>query len=220
MTIRRRDITGIVFAGGASRRFGSDKRSLVLGGQTLLERSLLAVGRIAPRVIVLGAPPAEPYRILAGPREVSWRSDRRPGEGPLWALADALDDVRTPWLLLTAVDYPFAAQILSIVLASARYEFREGIQEWIPQSGDRTHYLCGLYATGIWRDARQAVTEGERSVYRYLEPYLESGRVRTVPLSGVSEFAVNINTPGDWEEVFRSRILMEAAGGEQEGRTL
>lgn len=199
--MRRTEIAGIVLAGGASRRFGQDKRGLRLDGQTLLERTLVAVGRVSRNIRVLGAPPRQPFHILQESDSLRWHSDRHPGSGPFCALAGVISQVEEEWMVLCAIDYPYSAQMISVLLASARYENREDVCGWIPHSGEHYHYLCGLYQTRLWRNAPQAVDEGERSIKRYLEPWLKSGAIRTISLAGIARMASNVNTPADWAAV-------------------
>lgn len=68
----------LLLAGGASRRFGTDKLDALVGERTLLEIALVGVGP-ATRVVVVG-----PQRIL--PRAVRWAREDPPGSGPARAL--------------------------------------------------------------------------------------------------------------------------------------
>ena len=49
-------VSGIVLAGGRSRRFGSDKLAVRIGDGTLLDRSVAAVAQIATDIVVVVAP--------------------------------------------------------------------------------------------------------------------------------------------------------------------
>lgn len=49
-------VSAIVLAGGRSRRFGRDKLVELVGGRTLLEHAVAAVGPLAQETIVVGAP--------------------------------------------------------------------------------------------------------------------------------------------------------------------
>ena len=82
-------ITGIVLAGGTSRRFGSDKLAAELDGMTLLARTIAAVEAVADGVVVVG--PALPSGYLAGEIPVELVHDPVPSGGPLVALARALE---------------------------------------------------------------------------------------------------------------------------------
>jgi len=58
------NMTGVLIAGGQSRRMGRDKRFLELGGQTLLQRALSVLQGLFAEVLVALA---EPLPQLAGP---------------------------------------------------------------------------------------------------------------------------------------------------------
>lgn len=72
----------LLLAGGASRRFGSDKLDTLLGDRTLLETAVRAAGP-ASRVVVVG-----PRRPLDLP--VTWAREHPPGSGPARAVLAGL----------------------------------------------------------------------------------------------------------------------------------
>ena len=74
-------ILGVVLAGGASTRFGSDKALAQLGGQTLLARATETLALFTDMVIVVGRA-AAPVTCLP-----DWPE---PGLGPLGGIAAAL----------------------------------------------------------------------------------------------------------------------------------
>lgn len=85
------DVVAIVLAGGASTRFGADKLVADLDGRPLLHHALLAVARVADRIVVVVAPgapsPAVP-RDLVGLVVVA--RDEAPFGGPLAGMAAGL----------------------------------------------------------------------------------------------------------------------------------
>jgi molybdopterin-guanine dinucleotide biosynthesis protein A len=90
----------LILAGGAARRLGGiDKPAHPLGGRTLLDRVLDAVGD-AQRVVVVG-----PVRATEQP--VRWTREEPPGSGPVPALAAGLALVRAPLVVVLAADLPF-----------------------------------------------------------------------------------------------------------------
>jgi molybdopterin-guanine dinucleotide biosynthesis protein A len=77
---------------------GADKAGVLVGGRSLLERSLDAVGA-AGIVVVVG-----PER--AATRPVTWARESPPGGGPVAAIAEGLDHVRADLVAVVAVDLP------------------------------------------------------------------------------------------------------------------
>jgi molybdopterin-guanine dinucleotide biosynthesis protein A len=84
-------VTGIVLAGGASSRFGSDKLAAVVDGRPLLHLSLEAVAAVADRVILVLAPEGPIPDLPAGLRgRILVTRDAAPHAGPLAGLATGL----------------------------------------------------------------------------------------------------------------------------------
>ena len=59
------EVTGVLLAGGKSRRMGEDKRHLVVGEQTLLERGLAVLQSIFCEVLVVIAQDSPPLKVAA-----------------------------------------------------------------------------------------------------------------------------------------------------------
>jgi molybdopterin-guanine dinucleotide biosynthesis protein A len=100
------DITGVLLAGGASRRFPPNKLLHTYEGGPLFWRPLRALASASAEIVlVLAAGAAEPQLPLLG---TSVRVVRDPSadQGPLVALAFALGGVGTEWALLVGGDMP------------------------------------------------------------------------------------------------------------------
>jgi len=89
-------VVGIVLAGGASSRFGSDKLSVSVDGRPLLHRALASVASVADRVVVAIAPEAPSPSVpeaLAG--RIVFARDAAAHGGPLAGLAAGLAGIGT-----------------------------------------------------------------------------------------------------------------------------
>ena len=103
-------ITGVVLAGGRSRRMGQNKALLQLNGETLLARAQrLLTGWGCGRVVVSGHYPDE---ICIADN----------GEGPLAGLLSCLQQESAPWLLFVPVDMPFIPTLMLDRLLAAMGE--------------------------------------------------------------------------------------------------
>lgn len=92
-------LSGAVLAGGASRRMGSDKALLDVGGRPLVEVALDALRELGVvRLTVVGPRPGWPQDLTARlvARGVVTRADGWPGEGPLGGILTALLDAADP----------------------------------------------------------------------------------------------------------------------------
>ena len=97
------DCTAVIMAGGQSRRMGSDKATLRLGTQTLLQE---VVDVVAPLFAHLVVSVAAPRADLPWPQVC----DQRPGLGPLAGLCAALAQSPTPWIFAVATDMPLSGR--------------------------------------------------------------------------------------------------------------
>ena len=98
-------VTGILLAGGKSRRMGEDKRFLVLGEQTLLQRGLAALHSIFQEVVVVIAQDSPPLHVDG--RVIR---DLVPDCGSLGGLYTGLMQSTTPYIFVVACDMPFLDQ--------------------------------------------------------------------------------------------------------------
>ncbi|MDP6369373.1 MAG: NTP transferase domain-containing protein, partial [Planctomycetota bacterium] len=95
------DLTGLVLCGGSSRRMGTDKAVLDLGGRALAERAVELLRPLSARVL-LSTGSADRYASLA----CQCVHDPIPDGGPLAGLAAGLLAAQTPWVFLLACDMP------------------------------------------------------------------------------------------------------------------
>jgi molybdopterin-guanine dinucleotide biosynthesis protein A len=180
-------LAGIVLAGGASRRMGRDKATLVLRGQTLVERVVATVGTRCAPVFVVAAPgqalPELPAQILR---------DEVRGLGPLLATARGLRaaaDAGLEWVFVCAVDMPhLTVRIIDELAAAAASSASDVVLPW----DGRDHYLAGLYRTALADRADELVAAGERS----MRALVDAGDTQRIVMERRRELT-NVNTPQD-----------------------
>lgn len=104
------DVTGVILAGGRSRRMGRDKAQLTIAGQTPFARMLAVFRQIFPRILIAGDRPD-----LARP-DVPAIPDEFPGSA-LGGLYTGLLAATTPFIFAAACDMPFpdAALVRALV---------------------------------------------------------------------------------------------------------
>jgi len=173
------DLTAVILSGGASRRMGRDKASLVLDGVSLLERTASAVRAAgATRIVVAGPPlhggtPADPGdgRVVEGSSSPSalagaWfvREDP-PLAGPVAALEAALSAVGTRWMLLVPCDLARPAEACRALVRAARIQGpgmpeapgRDGVVA-VDATGHRQHLTALLDTAALRAAARPGIT--------------------------------------------------------------
>lgn len=99
---RRRDLTGVVLAGGRSLGIGRDKALLTVAGRTFVERALASVRQHAAQVVVVGS--ASNALALRSAGADSVLVDLEPGRGPLMGVYTALRSIHTSWSLIVPCD--------------------------------------------------------------------------------------------------------------------
>lgn len=184
-------MAGIVLAGGASRRMGRDKATLMVGGQTLVERVVATVGTRCAPVFVVAAPgqalPALPAQILR---------DEVRGVGPLLATALGLRVAAAAGLehaFVCAVDMPYlTAQVIDELKEAATTAGPTSKADVVLPWDGRDHYLAGVYRTALASRADELVAAGERSM-RALVNMCDTQRI----VMDERRELTNVNTPQD-----------------------
>ena len=130
-------ICAALFAGGASRRMGTDKALLPWRGSTLVRYLAGELGFFSEKLLS-----AQKASLLPG---ADWRlvPDLRSGCGPLGALESVLSAMRSDAALCVACDLPFFTRELGQAMLRA---FREGADCLVcrDETG-RVHPVCAIY---------------------------------------------------------------------------
>ena len=112
--------SGILLAGGASRRFGRPKLVEPLDGAPLFHRPLRALLDSCDDVVIVLAPDAPEPPLPDGSDRVSFARDPVAYEGPLAGTRVGLEHVRREHAVLVAADMPgVSAQLLSLMVERA-----------------------------------------------------------------------------------------------------
>jgi molybdopterin-guanine dinucleotide biosynthesis protein A len=112
-------ISGVILAGGKSRRMNADKAFLKIEGRPIIERVLEKVTQVAEEVILV-TNTSDAYRHLGLPTV----SDVFPGKGALGGIYSGLEAASHSRALVVACDMPFlnAALLRFLVVLSAGYD--------------------------------------------------------------------------------------------------
>ena len=186
------DVTGVILAGGRSRRMGRDKATLEIGGKALIEGIVELFGQIFPRTLIAGDRPD-----LARPNLPAF-ADAYPGSA-LGGLHTGLVHAETPYIFVAACDMPF----LDEEMIRALLERREGYDVILPGTPEGLEPLIACYGQGCLPVISRQLQIGN---FRILDIYPEL-RMRVV---GPEELPVNwrtaltnINTPADLADAVR-----------------
>lgn len=179
------DITGVILAGGRSRRFGEDKADVLVDGFPMIEHVYRAASAITDRLFLSVR---DPYaaRTIAAPA----LADLYPGSGPLAGLHAGLEAAETPWVLLMACDMPFITSGVLRHIVDAR---RPDVAAVVARTPDgRKQPLCACYNICIRSLVEQQLLNDRLAMTELLKLI---SRVRFVDVPG--EPLRNINVPSD-----------------------
>ena len=196
-------VSGIVLAGGASRRFGGDKLSAPYDGAQLLDRAVAAVASHCTEVLVVLAPGDErALRPAAAVVPIRRVHDPMPHGGPLVGLLAGLEAAREPIVLVAGGDMPtMAGEVLralvgALVAAEGLADAAVLVQRNVAQP------LPAAYRNGAaTQAARRLLADDERSLMALLRA-LRLRRLEEPDWRGfdpAGETLRDVDRPGDLE---------------------
>ncbi|HET7768407.1 MAG TPA: molybdenum cofactor guanylyltransferase [Chloroflexota bacterium] len=196
-------VSGIILAGGKSRRLGVDKTTLPWPpgnpeGRTLLDHTVEKLRLVCADLIVVGYRGERPL-----PQGVRAVSDAFPDSGPLGGLCAGLEAARQEHAFAVPVDMPFlSVELLEWLIAQPRdYDVLAPIYGLVQT-------LHAIYAKRCVEVIRRRLAAGQRSMIGLLEDpalrvsYVEQAQVERLD-PGARSLA-NLNTPEDLEEAVLS----------------
>lgn len=186
-------ITGLILAGGQSRRMGRNKALLPLHGRPLIAH---AIERLQPQVTQLLISTNTPLPVRPDlPQVADMLADTGPLGGVLAGLQWLQQYPGREWLLTVAVDTPFFPADLCRRLWQAR---QPGDVIISACSGGRTHPVFALWHSSVTADlTRYLQAEQQRRVLGFMARHTH----RHVDfVIGDSDPFCNLNTPEDWQQ--------------------
>jgi molybdenum cofactor guanylyltransferase len=201
------DATAVILAGGRSARMGTPKALLDFGGVTLIERIVTELHTGFDRILIVAAPEsADPLAgKLARISAVRVLRDEQPFEGPLLALARALDTMETAVAFACGCDAPF----IQVKLACDLVAKLDSYDAAIPIVNGRPQPLCAAYRTTAAAALRAMLAQGQRRLTAFTdEPNVH--RVSESELRAIDpelRSFVNVNTPADYQRALTAAGL-------------
>jgi len=185
-------LTGVILAGGHSRRMGQNKALLPVGGRALVEvvAARLREAGLGPLVLVANDP--EPYARTGLPVV----PDALPPGHPLVGVYSGVLHAGGP-AFVCACDMPF----LSPALVAHMAALSDGVDAVVPRHGRKYEPLHAVYTPACLDAIRRCVAEGRRSA-----GFLADVRVRFVDRDEVRRFDpallsfFNVNTPDEYAD--------------------
>lgn len=182
------DITGVILAGGSSRRMGCDKGQLVLNGKTLFEHALTTMQTLCDKIIISGE------RLDRDSYQFPWVADSYPGSA-LGGLHGALKHVQSDWILVIPCDlaFPDAAILQQLVNA------RGATDALIPQTQKGLEPVVALYHKRCLKPMEIMLQNNQHRILDLLKLINYSTFDCSTLAAGWEDAFMNINTPEDLE---------------------
>ncbi len=186
-------VTGVILAGGKSRRMGRDKAFLPFGNGLLIERVIEVIQRVTSDVIVITNTP-EQYQRFGLPLF----ADIIPEAGSLGGIYTGLVYAKTPYSLCLACDMPFVKPAFLRFLCDTAAE----ADVVIPRDVEDFQPLCAVYSQACREPIHQRIEAGRLKITGFFD---EVG-VRVIEgelLAGYDPHNVmffNANTPEEYEQ--------------------
>jgi len=218
-------VSGIILAGGQSRRMGRDKAFIELEGKPIIARVIETLRRVCSETIIVANDAATYAPILSGVEgQARIVGDVYPGKGSLGGIFSGLQAAKENYALAVACDMPFLNEALLRYMISLASQFDVIIPHVSSPSGktprgknyhDKTspqpnqplakerdlHPMHAIYS----KQCLAPIEEKLRADDLRLIGFHDSVRVRTVESDEVDRFDpehwsfFNVNTPEDLE---------------------
>ena len=186
-------MTGIILAGGESRRMGVDKAFMTVAGIPLIEHVLRALGPVVGTIIIVTNSP-ERYRSY----KVRLVADRLEQRGPLMGIYSGLCSSNSEYNVVVACDMPY----LNAGLLSYQLEVAPGYDAVVPAFEGLIEPLHAVYSKRLIPLIEERMREDERRIRNIFG----RANVRYVTKNEIDRFDperrsfINLNTPQQYKE--------------------
>ena len=186
-------VTGVILAGGKSRRMGTDKALLSVGRDAMIERAVAELSKVCAGVLISGCGEETGRRL--GLKVVP---DLIEGMGPLSGIHAALLAAQSDKCLVVPCDMPF----LSAELAEVMIRQSEGYDVAVPQHGDYLQPLFAVYDHSCIQAIEEALRNNRHKVVDFY-PRMRVNYVSETILQAAADIDTvffNVNTPLELEK--------------------
>lgn len=196
VTQDRQPVSGVILAGGQSRRMGENKALMSLGGRRLIDRVVGALREVFDDLLMVTNSP-EVYADVGVPMV----GDVLLGKGSLGGIYSAIYHVTTPYCFVVACDMPFLNAALIRYLVAQRV----GYDVVIPDVHGDMQPLHAVYGKACLQPIRRRLEADRLKIIGFLPDV----RVRTVTADDLRHVDPalqafrNLNTPEEFQDTVR-----------------
>jgi molybdopterin-guanine dinucleotide biosynthesis protein A len=182
--------TGVLLAGGKSRRMGYDKTRIELAGQKLLSRPLNMLCQHFAAVLIAGDRPD------LATDDIPAIPDIYPGSA-LGGLYTGLKSAQTDWVFVAPCDMPYPDSRILISLIN----LRNGFDAVVPNTPNGYEPVFALYHKNCLQQMETMLRQGQYRIYDFYQHikihYLDWQQMP----EGWERSLLNINTPEQLEQL-------------------
>lgn len=181
---------------------GRDKAFLPFGGGALLDAVHDALAPQVDQTVVAAGQPERAKDFNA--RYVLCWDGPYAGDGPLAGLRAGMEwalqrEPHAAWVATVPVDTPFLPA--SFVEELKRAAVREGASIALAQSGERTHYLCGLWHVTLRPALEEFMAQGGRKAESFVQAHGFAAACWSI---APRDPFLNLNAPHDYERALNA----------------
>lgn len=187
-------ITGIILAGGMSRRLGQNKVILPIGGEPLINRVHHRVSKIADHTIVIvnNSQRADEIQL---PEQVNIITDIHPNTATLGGIFTGLSKSDTEWNIVVACDMPFLNVRLFNKMLALRYE----VDAVVPIANGYPEPTHAVYSKACLPAIERKLIEKDFKISKFFDEirvnFLTENQIAQIDPETLSFF--NVNTQHD-----------------------
>ncbi|MEX2416062.1 MAG: gephyrin-like molybdotransferase Glp [Paenibacillaceae bacterium] len=196
-------ITGVILAGGQSRRMGGKPKALLpFPKRPLIQLQLEEMSKCCDQLLVITHDTALFEPIVKGMSRVI--PDMYPGLGPLGGLVTAMTHCKGEFIWLVGCDMPYISSAAAIVMkATLEQSHADAI---IPVEEGMVHPLHAIYHIRSKPIAEAVLAKQQFSMMTFLSSiaYIDATSTYYEQYQIPFNFTVNMNTPSEYEQALPS----------------
>ncbi len=174
-------LTGIIIAGGQSKRMGFDKTQIVYQNLTFMDRAVQLLTTVTSEIIISSNQPQSeyPYPVI---------KDKYPNIGPIGGLVSCLPLIKTEYAIILPVDLPlFSGELIQKLIQSS--DLTKQIN--ILSIDGRPQMLTGIYHKSV-----QTLIEKQIEKKDYtLRHLLNTATYKMIDATTYRHYFFNVNRP-------------------------
>lgn len=187
------NITGIILAGGRSRRIGKDKAFLPIDNEPMIQKELKIFQQVFSKIIVVTNTP-DKYKHFEGIKIIT---DIIPECGPLGGIYSGLSLSDTEYSFFAACDMPFINKDMVFYIINQL----DGVWAVVPFYGGKTQPLFAAYSKECLLSIEKQLSLKKFAIKEYLKgiivKFIQENELKDFDNDGRS--FVNINTIKDYD---------------------